>query len=395
MEPKRKKLLFLTGTRADFGKLKPLIKRVESSSDFESSIFVTGMHMLSRYGYTLTEVQKTGFKNIFTYINQIDSASAQMDLVLANTIQGLGYYIREASADLMIVHGDRLEALAGAIVGAFSNTLVAHIEGGELSGTLDEVIRHAITKLSHLHFVANDEAQKRLIQMGEVPDSIFVIGSPDIDAMLSDNLPSLSEVRRRYEINFTEYAIFIYHPVTTEGGLLKRNIEKVVDALQMSGWDFVVVYPNNDYGVSVVLDAILPLKQNPHFRILPSFRFEYFLTLLKNAKAIVGNSSSGIREAPVYGVPTINIGSRQMNRFHHSSIINVPEDEEMILEAMRNLPTSVVPCMHFGRGTSAEEFMAALQNPTLWQTACQKQFRDLSLDSLPFMPLIPKMRLSS
>jgi UDP-N-acetylglucosamine 2-epimerase (hydrolysing) len=174
------------------------------------------MHMLSRYGSTAIEIHKAGFDNIFPYINQDASVNSQMDLVLANTIQGLGHYIRECPPDLIVVHGDRIEALAGAIVGALNNILVAHIEGGEVSGSVDELIRHAVSKSSHLHFVANDEARARLVQMGEARSSIFVIGSPDIDVMLSDSLPDLEEVKTKYEIPFAEYAIFLLHPVTTE-----------------------------------------------------------------------------------------------------------------------------------------------------------------------------------
>lgn len=373
----RRKILFLSGTRADFGKIKPLIEQVKESDDFEYSIFVTGMHMLSRYGLTINEMRKAGFENIYPFINQDGSVDSQMDLALATTIQGLGHYIREFSPDLIVVHGDRVEALAGAIVGALNNILVAHIEGGEVSGTVDELMRHAISKLSQLHFVSNDEARRRLIQMGEVPDSIFVIGSPDIDVMLSDRLPSLAEVKRRYEINFLEYAIFVYHPLTTELHLLKRNIESVVDALVASGLNFVTIYPNNDAGTAIILEAFERLHDNPHFRIIPSMRFEYFLKLLRHAVAIVGNSSAGIREAPVYGVPTVNIGTRQMNRFNYPSIVNVPEDKEAILRALNNLPTSVNPSMHFGRGESAKLFIAHLRDPKLWNTPRQKQFRDL------------------
>src|SRR6266705_1787677 len=123
-----------------------------------------------------------------------------MDLVLANTVQGLGHFVREFPQDLIVVHGDRVETLAGAIVGALRNILVAHIEGGEVSGTVDELIRHAVSKLSHLHFVANTEFAERLVQMGENEDSVFVIGSPEIDIMLSENLPGLEEVRKHYEI---------------------------------------------------------------------------------------------------------------------------------------------------------------------------------------------------
>lgn len=377
MKQEVKRILFITGTRADFGKIKPLIEEVEKSAEFEAYLFVTGMHTLSRYGSTINEIRKAGFKEIFSYINQDASVNSQMDLVLGNTIQGLGHYIREFPPDLIVVHGDRIEALAGSIVGSLASILVAHIEGGELSGTVDELIRHAVTKLSHLHFVSNDEAQRRLIQMGEVKEAIFVIGSPDIDVMLSDKLPSLSKVKRRYDIGFPEYGIFLYHPVTTELHLLRDHARTVVEAIEASDMNFVAIYPNNDSGGEIILEAFERFKGNPRFRVIPSMRFEYFLTLLKNAEVIVGNSSAGIREAPVYGVPTVNIGTRQLNRFNYDSILNVPDDNEAILHSLNNLPKTVVPSLHFGRGNSAGLFMTRLRDPKLWDTPRQKHFQDM------------------
>jgi UDP-N-acetylglucosamine 2-epimerase (hydrolysing) len=373
----RKTILFLTGTRADFGKLKPLMEAVERSDDFECHIFATGMHTLARYGSTYDEIRKADFKNIYLYINQMASSSSAMDMVLASTIQGLGHYIREFPPDMIVVHGDRVEALAGAIVGALNNLLSAHIEGGELSGTVDELIRHSVSKLAHLHFVAHEDARKRLIQMGEVGDSIFVIGSPDVDVMLSEDLPTLAHTKERYGVKFDEYAIFTYHPVTTELHLLRRHATEVVDALLASDANYLVIHPNNDTGSEMVFEALERVKGDPRFRFFPSVRFPHFLTLLKHAKAIVGNSSAGIREAPVYGVPTINIGTRQLNRFHYPSIIDVPEDRIAILNALRNLPTRVTPALHFGQGNSAKLFMEQLQNPDLWKTPRQKQFQDL------------------
>jgi UDP-N-acetylglucosamine 2-epimerase (hydrolysing) len=377
-----KRILFLTSTRADFGKMKPLIRKAEQDDGLENHVFVTGMHLLSRYGYTLIEVEKEGFSNIFTYINQLDATHAQMDLVLANTIQGLGYYIREFPPDMVVIHGDRVEALAGAIVGALNNVLVAHVEGGELSGTIDELMRHAISKLSHLHFVANEEAKRRLIQMGEVESSIFVIGSPDIDIMLSDELPSIAEVRQRYDIPFEQYSIVLYHPVTTELDAFGERAKAVATALQMTERNYVVIYPNNDPGSELILNAFLPLGENPRFRVLPSMRFEYFLTLLKCSDAIVGNSSAGVREAPVYGVPTVNIGSRQMNRFHWNSIVSVPPTVEAVVSALNNLPKDIASSFHFGNGNSAEQFLHALNDPVLWATSRQKQFQE-TLITLP------------
>lgn len=373
-----KKICFVTGTRADFGKLKSLLAKLSRESDFEEHIFATGMHTLARYGTTYEEIKRAGFNNVFLYINQMTQSSSAMDIVLANTIQGIGHYLREFTADMIVVHGDRVEALAGAIVGALNNTLVAHIEGGELSGTIDEVIRHAVSKLSHLHFVANEEAKRRLIQMGEKDQSIFVIGSPDIDVMLSDQLPDISEVRKRYEIDYKEYGIFIYHPVTTDIAQLRNKITTVMDALNATGWNYVVINPNNDFGSDIILEEYSKLSGNKRFCFFPSMRFEYFLTLLKNAKAIIGNSSTGIREAPVYGVPTINIGTRQTNRFNYPSIINISEDKEDIIKIISNLPSGLhTPTFHFGNGRSAENFISCLRMPELWQTPCQKQFQDL------------------
>lgn len=373
-----KTVLFITGTRADFGKLKPLIARVAATDGFEHRIFATGMHMLSRYGATVTEIVNSGFQNIYPYLNQDPFGSSGMDLALANTIQGLGHYVREFSPDLMVVHGDRIEALAGAIVGALHNILVAHVEGGEVSGTVDELLRHAISKLSHVHFVANSEARNRLVQMGEDPHAIFVIGSPDIDVMLSQSLPSLAEVKTHYEIPFDEYSIFMYHPVTTELEGLEEKASGMWESLLESGRNFIVIHPNNDSGSEILLRELSKHAGHPRFRCLPSMRFESFLTLLKHSQAIVGNSSAGIREAPVYGVPTINIGTRQSNRFTHASIENIADDPEAIRRTLRSLPPHFAPSHHFGNGRSAEHFMACLRSDVLWNMRRQKQFCDIA-----------------
>jgi UDP-N-acetylglucosamine 2-epimerase (hydrolysing) len=379
IKPPERRILFLTGTRADFGKLKPLIEATSRTDGFETAIFATGMHMLARYGATVNEIRKAKFANIFTYINQDGSRATQMDLVLATTVQGIGHYIREYPPDLLVVHGDRIETLAGAIVGALNNILVAHIEGGEVSGTVDELIRHAVTKLSHLHFVANDVARNRLLQMGERAESVFTIGSPDVDVMLSDRLPSLTAVKAKYGIPFAEYVLLLYHPVTTELPALRRHAAAVFEAVKSSGMNAVVIYPNNDAGAEVILERIDEVRGDRQFRVIPSMRFEYFLALLKNAVAIVGNSSAGVREAPVYGVPTINVGTRQLNRYRYASIVDVPDDKRAVLEALRNLPTGIAPSLHFGKGESGRLFRKCLLDPRLWETCRQKQFRDVAV----------------
>jgi len=229
----KRKILFLTGTRADFGKLKSLINITDSHEEFEVHLFVTGMHMHYKYGYTVDEIERTGIKCIYKYINY--TTESTMDLTLAKTIEGLSSYVQEEKPDLIVVHGDRGEALAGAIVGALNNIIVAHIEGGEVSGTIDELIRHAVTKMSHVHFVSNDRAQNRLVQMGELADNIFMIGSPDVDIMFSDSLPSLEEVKEYYEIPYERYAMLMFHPVTTEPHRIQHDAHTLIDVREAKG----------------------------------------------------------------------------------------------------------------------------------------------------------------
>ena len=374
----KKKILFLTGTRADYGKIKSLMKKVEDHQGFELNIFATGMHLLSKYGLTWTEIEKDGFQNIYQYINQQDGSP--MDIVLSNTITGLSNYVHEKKPDLIVVHGDRLEALAGAIVGAFNNIKVAHIEGGEVSGTIDESIRHAITKLAHIHLVSNESARTRVLQLGEKESSVFVIGSPDIDIMKSDNLPSIDRVKQRYEINYREYSIVMYHPVTTEVNKLKNHVKEFVNGLIESNKQYIVIYPNNDEGSYIILDEYNRLQGNPNFKVFPSLRFEYFLTLLKNAEFIIGNSSAGIREAEIYGVPSIDIGNRQKNRYdlNQENILHVAEKKNEILNAIEKaskLNISVTET--FGDGESDERFIKILMDNELWTLDIQKNFIDM------------------
>ena len=372
-----KKIAFLTGTRADFGKMKPLIQVVENHHDFEAHIFVTGMHLLEAYGYTLIEVERCGFKKISTFNN--DTHEATMDLTLAKTISGFSEFIKDVKPNLIVIHGDRVEALAGAIVGSLNNVLVAHVEGGELSGTIDELMRHATSKMSHIHFVSNEKAKSRLEQMGELPESIYSIGSPDVDIMFSNKLPELQIVKEYYDIVFDNYAVALFHPVTTEYRQMTKYAEQFVEALLKSDKKYVIIYPNNDMGSQAILEAYQLIMKHPNFRVFPSIRFEYFLSLLKHAEFIIGNSSAGVREAPYYGIPTINIGTRQNNRAFSKAIINSEYTSLEILNSIEQIKniSFFKETNNFGNGNSADEFLKVLQSDSLWQTNHQKQFREL------------------
>ncbi|WP_257281372.1 UDP-N-acetylglucosamine 2-epimerase [Endozoicomonas sp. ISHI1] len=373
----QRKILFLTGTRADYGKMKALMLATDNHERFECQVFITGMHTLQRYGYTAKEVVSAGYKSVYTFMNQ--HVGDRMEMILASTIKGLSRYIHENKPDMLVIHGDRVEALAGAIVGALTNTLVCHIEGGERSGTIDESIRHSVSKLSHLHMVSNNEAVKRLVQMGERQEYIHNIGSPDIDAMLSSDLPDLDTVKEHYAIPFENYSIVLFHPVTTDIDNMPANAKAMVDALLKCQKNFVVVYPNNDEGSDYILKEYDRLKDRENFRIYPSIRFESFLTLLKNSECMIGNSSAGIRETPFYGMPSINIGNRQNARYFAKGIINTGYDSEDIYKAIQKAShyKNTGRDSYFGDGNSTEKFMSIIQKEEIWSAADQKLFNDV------------------
>ncbi len=374
----KKKIVLITGTRADFGKIKSVIQKL-LNSNFDIKIFITGMHLDKKYGFTYNEVKKNfPTKILHKFINY--NRSESQDLILANTINGFNKLLNKFKPNLVIVHGDRIEALAGAISASLNNFLTMHIEGGELTGTIDEHLRHSISKLSHLHIVSNLIAKKRLIKkLGENPKSIFVCGSPDIDIMKKSKLPNINDVKKRYSISFKDYGIILFHSVTTELRNIKTYTNSLIRNCIKTNKKFVVIYPNNDPGTQEILKLYnLKLKKNKNFKLLKSMRFEYFLTLLKNSKLILGNSSAGIIEAPVYGIPTINLGSRQNNRAKHTkSIINLNFTTVNLNQKINYFYGKKYKKKSiFGDGNSAEKIINILKTKNIWNTPVQKIFND-------------------
>lgn len=376
---KTKRVLFITGTRADYGKIKSLMKRMDASPEYEVYVYVSGMHLLAKYGSTYKEVLKDKYQNVHVAFGQ--QYTQNMSYNMGNVLMSLSAYVEQISPDMILVHGDRIDALAGAVTGALNNILVAHIEGGEISGTIDDSIRHAVSKFAHLHFVCNEEAKNRIIQLGEPQENIYVIGSPDIDVMMGEELPDIEEVKQYYDIEFDKYGIFMYHPVTTEVDELQEHMDEIVAALKASQKKFVVIYPNNDLGTDIILRKIgRELEGEENFRVFPSIRFEYFLTLLKKASVIIGNSSAGIRESGVYGIPAIDIGTRQQGRYSIRKLKNiqhVTENRDEILEAIENVGKYQVQCQSFGKGNSTELFLNVLGKQKIWNSDVQKKFIDL------------------
>lgn len=370
-----KTLLFLTGTRADFGKLEPLAIAARDAG-FNVSFFVTGMHMLDRYGLTKNEVHRTPGVAVHEFLNQ--RPGDPQDLVLAKTVIGFSDYLSESRPDLVVVHGDRVEALAGGLVAATNYIRSAHIEGGEVSGTIDEVFRHCNTKLASQHFVSSDIAAKRVMALGEPMTSVHVIGSPELDFHAGPSGVTLAEVQARYDIPFANYGIAVFHPVTSEAASMGAQAKALYGALQASGRQFVLVAPNNDPGSDAIFAVINALPKN-QFRVIPSMRFSHFSELMKNAACMVGNSSAGVREAPFIGLSSLDVGTRQTNRAVAPSITACAASDTAAMAAFLAEDWGKTYPRHtgFGTGRAADRFVAVLQDPSFWTQSLQKEFRDI------------------
>jgi len=369
-------LIFVTGTRADYGKLEPLaIAAVEQGH--RVTFFVTGMHMMARYGLTKTEVHLSGRFEVVEFINQ--RVDDPQDIVLAKTVVGFSDCMKELDPDLVVIHGDRVEALACSLVCSMNYIPCAHVEGGEVSGTIDEVFRHCNTKLSSVHLVSSELAKQRVLRLGEVAESVHVIGSPELDIHSQCSGVSLTDVLERYEIHSDAYGIAVFHPVTSESDSMGKQAESIFEALERSGKYYVVILPNNDPGSSDINRVIEGLPRG-QFRVLPSMRFSYFSELMKNAKLIVGNSSIGVREAPFLGVPSIDLGTRQSNRAQSPSVHHCePFDQANLL---RLIHSQWGNCFEshagFGTGNAAQSFVKLLNMPEFWDFPLQKYFADES-----------------
>ena len=367
-----KKLLFVTGTRADFGKLEPLAKAAQLAG-FEITFFITGMHMMQRYGETRLEVKRFAGAEFIEFVNQREGDA--LDFILAKTILGFSDFVHERRPDLVVIHGDRVEAMAASIVCAMRYIRSAHIEGGEVSGTIDESIRHCNTKLCATHFVSSEDAKARVLSLGEAPERVFNIGSPELDTHAQPSGVSIEEVKARYAIPFNDYGIVIFHPVTSEVDSMGAQAASLFGCLVQSGKHFVVIAPNNDPGTDDIFAVIEALPKD-RFRLIPSMRFNYFSELMKNAAVMVGNSSAGVREAPFLGLPSLDVGSRQNNRAQADSIICASAfDQRAITDFVQShWSHQPPPNDDFGNGQSAAQFVAVLQTPDYWLQEQQKSF---------------------
>lgn len=334
----KRKITVITGTRGEYGLLYPVIKSIENNPKLELSIIVTGMHLSIEHGYTINEIKKDGFK-IDALVDMLlsNDTGVSMAKSLGIGIIGITQALEQIKPDIILILGDRGEPFAGAIAASHMNIPIAHIHGGDSTtgGCIDESIRHSITKFAHIHFPATEESAQRLKKMGEETWRIHMVGAPGLDTILNLELISRAQLIERFSLDIREPLLLaIQHPVTTQPENAAKEMRSTLEALAELNIQTVLIYPNADAGGRSMIEVIKEYEHMPFLHTFKSLSHSEYLSLMKIASAMVGNSSSGIIEALSFHLPVINIGIRQEGRQHASNVINIWHDKTEIVEAI-------------------------------------------------------------
>ncbi|MBQ3718553.1 MAG: UDP-N-acetylglucosamine 2-epimerase (hydrolyzing) [Methanomicrobium sp.] len=364
----------VTATRAEWGLLRPLAKLIQDDPKFNLFLAATGTHYLEDFGETYKEIVADGF-TIDARVDIIRSEiknPADVSNTMANAVSGFADLFSKHRIDLLILLGDRYETLAVAIAAMNAKIPIAHLHGGELTeGAIDDSIRHTITKLSYLHFTSCEAYRRRVIQLGEQPDRVYNVGAIGIDNIRQMKLLSREDLSSAidFDISDSKYAVVTYHPETLNGNV-KYQCEQLLEALSaFPAMKFIITKSNADEGGLIINEMVDEYAKN-HANVLAvsSLGNLKYLSALKHASAVIGNSSSGIAEAPYFKIPTVNIGVRQRGRIQAESIINcnavASEIAGAIKKAMsdefaRIAAKSVYP---YGDGHASEKIVAALHD---------------------------------
>lgn len=335
-----RKIAVITGSRGDISIYNSVLDAIDERQKLKYELIVTGMHLSRKFGYTIDEIKKNNRK-IGTEVPMLkyEDTLAGMVKNTALAMIGIAGAIEKLKPDVVLVLGDRGEQLAAAMVGAHMNIPVAHLHGGEVSGTIDESVRHAITKFSHIHLVATKKSQERLIKLGERQENIYLVGAPGVDGVKKKAKMNRDEIARFFDFDPTQIMVLtVQHPVTTEFSLAQQNMEAVVSAFIELNKQTVWIYPNSDAGhtkmIAMLKSKIKKADKEKIIKICESLPHGIYLSLMKEAAVMIGNSSSGIIEAPSCGIPYVLVGSRQDGREKAESIIEVDYNKNEILKAI-------------------------------------------------------------
>ncbi len=366
-----RRVISITGSRADYGLMQPVHRAIAQDDALDLQLIVTGMHLLPEFAASLAEVSADGFGRLHEVpmLTGEDTATA-MATSVGRALEGIAAVLAREAPDVLLLQGDRGEMLAGAVAAAHMNVAAVHMSGGDVSGSVDDSVRNAVSKLAHFHLTNSAASTKRLIDMGERFARILTVGEPGIDRLLQTEPVPLQQLAD--ELGFDadrEHLIATLHPVTDEAECAAQQMEIVLSALAELGMQVVFTYPNSDHGGPAMQEVLESWRGEAFLHIAPTLGSDRYLNLLRHAVAVVGNSSSGIYDTPSLRVPAINIGTRQDGRLRADNVIDVPFDQAAIVDAVRfaltdpgfrrRLAATVNP---HGDGRAAERTVAVLKH---------------------------------
>ena len=358
-----RKILVLTGKRGGYGAMKPMLEALKNTPEIELQLVVTDQHLNPSFGMTVNEVEKD-----FSVAAKVDMKQEGGELkdrskALGVCVMGLTDVFERLRPDLCILYGDRGEVLSAALVATTMRVPIVHLQGGDLSGSIDDQMRHAITKLSHLHLVSNNLSAQRIIRMGEEPSRVHVIGDNHIDSIVKGNYAGSEKISMELDLDLTKpILVVLQHSETTEPDKSYQQMVETLSAVSDFNGQTVVIYPCSDSGYQGVVTAINEFEHLKNFRIRKNLDAEIFWGLLGVASVLIGNSSAGIVETPCFGLPAINIGRRQIGRLCADNVLHVSHSRDEIYFAIKKclcddlFISKAAECINpYGDGTAGEK----------------------------------------
>ncbi len=357
-------ILYITGTRADYGLMRHTLTTINASSDLSLKLLVTGMHLSPKYGHTVDEIRADEFDIAALVATNLDEGTGQsMATAIGEMIVAFTKIMSANRPDIVLVLGDRGEMLAGAIAAIHLNIPIAHIHGGERSGTVDEPVRHAISKLAHFHFVATQEANDRLTHMGENPKHIHIVGAPGIDGILGLASWSRDQLADELELDPARLvALVVFHPVLQEQAAGAIYTRTIISQLLERDVQIVAIMPNSDSGSDHIREVLSQASERGEVRLAAHLPREKFVSWMAVADLMIGNSSAGIIEAASFGTPVVNIGNRQNLRERNRNVIDAPPEQRAISDAVDDALSArrFERCNVYGDGHAADRITKLL-----------------------------------
>jgi UDP-N-acetylglucosamine 2-epimerase (non-hydrolysing)/GDP/UDP-N,N'-diacetylbacillosamine 2-epimerase (hydrolysing) len=378
----------VTTSRADYGIYRPILRRIQDQPELRLHLMATGMHLCPEFGETVNEITADGFE-ICERVQMLMASDSPEGISqsIGLGILGFAQVFARFHPDILLVLGDRFEMFAATAAALPFNIPIAHVHGGEVTeGAIDDAIRHSITKMSHLHFVAAEAYRDRVVQMGEAPGRVTVSGAPSLDNIKQLDILSRDEMASRVGMDLSAEPLLItFHPTTREYLATSDQVSQLLGALHHIGLPAVFTYPNADTYGRTILEAFKEyVSTHPNARLVQNLGTQAYFSMMRYAKAMVGNSSSGIIEAASFGLPVINIGSRQRGRMHGRNVIDVDCTAQSIIEVLQMVLDPVRSADFresknpYGNGNAAERIVEVLRSVPLTPALLCKSFYDIS-----------------